>query len=90
MVKELGITLDQWKERITMSKFLSKAWDVVLYVLAFMFTWSIFSFGLWVMDFEHPFLMLLGFIICGSAVLTFIALVMEVVGIAKDKFLNKS
>jgi len=72
------------------NKFLSKAWDVVLYVLAFLFTWSIFKFGVWVMDFEHPFLMLLGFIICSSAVLTFIALVMEVVGIAKDKFLNKS
>jgi len=72
------------------NKFLSKAWDVVLYVLAFMFTWSIFSFGLWVMDFEHPFLMLLGFIICGSAVLTFVALLKELVDRFRDKFLNKS
>ena len=72
------------------NKLFQRLLDGILYVSAFLFTWSIFKFGVWVMDFEHPFLMLLGFIICGSAVLTFIALVMEVVGIAKDKFLNKS
>ena len=90
MVKELGITLDQWKERITMSKFLSKAWDVVLYVLAFLFTWTLFDFGLWLLDFESPLVMLLGFIICSSATFTFCALVIELVTMVKGKFVNKS
>jgi len=71
------------------NKFLSKAWDVVLYVLAFLFTWTLFDFGVWVMDVGFPMSMLLGFIICSSATLTFVALVMELIEEVKGKFLNK-
>jgi len=71
------------------NKLFQRLLDGILYVFAFLFTWTLFDFGVWVMDVGFPMSMLLGFIICSSATLTFVALVMELIEEVKGKFLNK-
>ena len=69
MMKEIVLNM--------MTKVLRVLWDWILYLCGFAFVWSVLLFGVWIMDFGHPLLMLLGFIVCSSAVLAGIAIVTE-------------
>jgi hypothetical protein len=65
-----------------MNKFIQllyKTWDWVLLAFAAAFAMVIFKGGVWIMDHSNPLVMLLGFIVCSSAVLTFSAVVFEFV-----------
>jgi hypothetical protein len=68
---------------------LKKVWDWILYLCAFGLVLFLFKLGINVMDSFHPFIMLLGFIMCSSAVLTCVALIVEVWGLIVAYFMKK-